>query len=402
MLRYADDKKEGERQVRRQSPAWMNNEGVLWRAGCLVASMACAPLLAQLPSYVRELYEVLLFFLVGWMGFCAGTYLELRVIRRVRYDTLALALFQAGAVLILVALASWPAMGWVESIGGGGKHPLWVCIALGAIAAVTLPSGSSVMSSRAERRKEGEQTLTVLSFFGNGLTIAWVAFLAAAPDGTVGFASSRAVLLGLGIGGVAGLILDRATRERGGGLEGIAFSTGILAVAFSLGARWDLGVFPIGAVAGVWLINATSRRLNVLEDVRRLRALLEGGLLVLLGATVPVNQVISSEGMIALGLGVGLSLCRFVGKLLGVRAGGRVFPRTEMGERGAVERAFMPQGGLAAAVAYALGLRGLLLVVVLCSILVNLGVSLLLEGSHGKAGKHGDRVAAWKAGGTTP
>lgn len=122
----------------------------------------------------------------------------------------------------------------------------------------------------------------------------------------------------------------------------------------------------------------------------------------LLGSTVPVRQVISSEGIMALSAGVGLSLCRFLGKLIGVRTGGRIFPRTEMGEREAIERAFMPQEGLAVAVAYALGLRGLLLVIVLCSILVNLGVNVVLEARHGNARREMDRVATWKAGGTTP
>lgn len=373
---------------------------MLWRAGYILTGVACAPFYTRLPWYAVELRDLLLFFLSGWIGFSAGIYLELRVIRKIRYDTLGLALFQAGTALILVALASWGALRWIE-MGGEGNDPLLLCVSLGVVAAVTRPSGSSILSGRAERRKEGERTRTVLSFFGNSVALTGMIFLTAAPGGTAGMASSRAVLLELGIGGAAGLILDRATRERRGPVEGIAFCMGILAVAFSLGARWGLGAFPIGAIAGVWLINATSRRLSVLEDVSRLEAWLRGGLLVLLGSTVPVRQVISSEGIMALSAGVGLSLCRFLGKLIGVRTGGRIFPRTEMGEREAIERAFMPQEGLAVAVAYALGLRGLLLVIVLCSILVNLGVNVVLEARHGNGRRDMDRVATWKAGGRT-
>ncbi|MFQ5886460.1 MAG: hypothetical protein ACE5II_04410, partial [Anaerolineae bacterium] len=96
---------------------------MLWRAGCILVGVVCAPFYSRLPRYVVELQDVLLFFLSGWMGFSLGTYLELRVIRRIRYDTLGLAFFQAGASLVMVALASWAVLRWMERIGGEGSHP---------------------------------------------------------------------------------------------------------------------------------------------------------------------------------------------------------------------------------------------------------------------------------------
>jgi hypothetical protein len=123
----------------------------------------------------------------------------------------------------------------------------------------------------------------------------------------------------------------------------------------------------------MWLINGTTRRIEVLEAVDRIRGIAEGTFLVLMGAVLPVASLLRSmDGLIALGLGLLLFALRFFGKTVGTGVGARMFTKLPTARRNGFGLTLLPQGGIAVAVAYGQGLSDVMMGGILISVLLAL------------------------------
>ena len=232
-------------------------------------------------------------FLGLWYGMVAGIDLDRRVLQR--RPGLPL-LFESGQISLFVAFVLLTGYAWV-------RLPLPFDLAV-SVPLVAILCGICLMERPFYERlgsgsKGGQQsrnwTTTLGSFSGILLvalgaaqvypgfyTIKW-----AGPDFEVGVGFSR-VVLGFALGALIGLLADLSLREEWG-TNGIAQ---ILVAASMIGGgvAASLGLEPlwVGWVAGAWLINATLRRLDVLDAVERGHAFARTGLQAVAGAALGV------------------------------------------------------------------------------------------------------------------
>ena len=206
-------------------------------------------------------------FLVGIFGLVVGCSIELRLLRHVSRPLLLLEI----GYLVLLGLGLW-ALSYGFSQGGVEGAVLWGVCGLGAACWVR-------QSGRGGKKKKSTGLLPSVSALV-GLLLAGVGVMQLRPGGfeiylPLGF-PSVVVVEGtwaewgscLVLGALVGLIVDLSTRSVSSGYLYYMIAVGLLLGSGIAGA---LGLEPlwVGAVAGIWLVNATMRRLDILRALEQ-------------------------------------------------------------------------------------------------------------------------------------
>ena len=227
-------------------------------------------------------------FLVGIFGLVIGCSIELRLLRQFSRSLL----LEIG-YLVLLGLGLWT-LSYGFSQGGVDRAALWGVYGLGA--------ACWMRQSRrgGSKKKKSAGWLPSASALA-GLLLAGVGLMQLRPGGfevrlPLGF-PSVVVVEGtwaecgscLVLGALVGLIVDLATRGVSRGHLYYVIAAGLLLGSGMAGA---LGLEPlwVGAVAGIWLVNATMRRLDILRTLEQgqdmVRTVLPGVAGWVLGATL--------------------------------------------------------------------------------------------------------------------
>ncbi|MCK5328202.1 MAG: cation:proton antiporter [Candidatus Latescibacteria bacterium] len=345
---------------------------------CLLSGLGLGLFLPPIPTLERTLHPILIF-LSGALGFFFGVKMELRILRKLSRVFLGLSLFQAFFTLLATALPLY----FVLGIWGGadpGMDLLRISAVLGIVASVTMSPTISLLSMRTERKWEAFRVVATMALFGNVVAFLFLGLLLmlrrgeaiSLPGVEIEGAAGR-LLVALICGGLVGCLADFANSKERFLHERIYLVVGVLLIG--AGAAAALGFPPVfvGMIAGMWLINGTTRRIDVLEVVDRIRGIAEGTFLVLMGAALPVASLLrSKDGLIALGMGVLLFALRFFGKTVGTGMGARMFTKLPTARRNGLGLTLLPQGGIALAVAYGQGLSEVMVGGILISVLLAL------------------------------
>ena len=263
-------------------------------------------------------------FLVGIFGMVVGCSVELRLIRHFSRPLLLLEI----GYLVLLGLGLW-ALSYGFSQEGVDGAALWGVCGLGAACWMRQSRGEGT------KKKRGTGWLPSASALA-GILLAGVGLMQLHPGGFVvslplGF--PPVVVEGmwaecgscLVLGALVGLIVDLATRGVSRGYLYYVIAAGLLLGSGMAGA---LGLEPlwVGAVAGVWLVNATMRRLDILHALEQgqdmVRTVLPGVVGWALGAALVAGGFEFSFGawvllvLIAVVPGMRLGAWHGMGKLL--------------------------------------------------------------------------------------
>ena len=207
-------------------------------------------------------------FLVGIFGLVVGCSIELRLLRHVSRPLLLLEI----GYLVLLGLGLW-ALSYGFARGGVDGAVLWGVCGLGAACWIRQSRRGA-----AKKKKSTGWLPSVSSLVG--LLLAGVGVMQLRPGGfeiylPLGFPS---ILVVEGtwaewgscivLGALVGLIVDLATRNVSSGYLYYLIAVGLLLGSGIAGA---LGLEPlwVGAVAGIWLVNATTRRLDILRALEQ-------------------------------------------------------------------------------------------------------------------------------------
>ena len=200
-------------------------------------------------------------FLVGIFGLVVGCSIELRLLRNTNRPLLLLEI----GYLVLLGLGLWALSYGLE---GMDRAALWGIYGLGAACWMR-------QSRRGNKKKKKSAGWLPSASALVGLLLAGVGLMQLRPGGfevrlPLGF-PSVVVVEGtwaecgscLVLGALVGLIVDLATRGVSKGYLYYIIAVGLLLGSGMAGA---LGLEPlwVGAVAGIWLVNATMRRLDIL------------------------------------------------------------------------------------------------------------------------------------------
>ena len=204
-------------------------------------------------------------FLVGIFGLVVGCSIELRLFRSTNRPLLLLEI----GYLVLLGLGLW-ALSY--GLGGVDRAALWGIYGLGAACWVR-------QSRRGNQKKKKSAGWLPSASALAGVLLAGVGLMQLRSEGfevrlPLGFPSI--VVEGtwaecgscLVLGALIGLIVDLATRGVSRGYLYYIIAVGLLLGSGMAGA---LGLEPlwVGAVAGVWLVNATMRRLDILRALEQ-------------------------------------------------------------------------------------------------------------------------------------
>ena len=345
---------------------------------CLLVGLTLGLLVPPISSLERALHLILIF-LSGSLGFLFGVKVELRILRRISRAVWGLSLFQAFFTLLVVTIPLTfilPIWGRTET----GVDLLRISAALGIVASVTMPPAVSLLSKRTERKRAVFRVVETMALSGDVVVFVFLGFLLMLQRGEaislvgieIGGAGGR-LLTALICGGLVGCLADFVSRRERSLQERVYLVVGVLLVGIGTAGALGVPSVFIGLIAGAWLINATSRRVAVLETMDRIRDFVEGTLLVLIGAVLPMASLLRSrDGLIALGVGVLLFALRLLGKTLGTGIGARMFVKMPKAQRKGLGGTLLPQAEIAVAVAYGQNLGDMLLFAVLLSVLLAL------------------------------
>ena len=254
-------------------------------------------------------------FLVGIFGVVVGCSVELRLLRHFSRPLLLLEI----GYLVLLGLGLW-VLSYGFSQGGVNGAALWGVCGLGAACWMRQSRGGGT------KKKKGSGWLPSASALA-GILLAGVGLMQLRPGGFVvrlplGF--PPVVVEGtwaecgscLVLGALVGLIVDLATRGVSKGYLYYVIAAGILLGSGMAGA---LGLEPlwVGAVAGVWLVNATMRRLDILRALEQGQDMVRT---VLLGVAGWALGAVLVEGGFELAFGVWVFLA-LIAVVPGVRLG---------------------------------------------------------------------------------
>ncbi len=251
-------------------------------------------------------------FLVGIFGLVVGCSIELRLLRHFSRPLLLLEI----GYLVLLGLGLW-GLSYGFSQGGVDRAALWGVYGLGAACWMRQSRRGGIKKKKIAGWLPSASALAGLLLAGVGLMqLRPGGFVVRLPlgfppvvvDGTWAECGSCLVL-----GALVGLIVDLATRGVSRGYLYYVIAAGLLLGGGIAGA---LGLEPlwVGAVAGIWLVNATMRRLDILraleqgQDMVRTvllgvagwalgAALVEGGLELAFGTWVLLALVAVVPGM---------------------------------------------------------------------------------------------------------
>jgi hypothetical protein len=345
---------------------------------CLLTGLGLGLFLPPIAALERT-FHLILIFLSGALGFFYGMKVELRILRNISRPFLGLSLFQAFFTFLAAAVPLYFLLGiWGEA--DPGMDLLRTSMALGIVVSVTMPSTIALFAGRRERKRETFRLVATMALFGNVVAFLFLGLLLMLRQGEVislpGIEIEGAVgrlLVALICGGLVGCLADFSSRQERFLHERIYLIVGVLLVG--VGAAGAFGFPPvfIGMIAGMWLINATSRRLELLETADRLRGITEGTFLVVIGVALPVASLLrSKDGLIALGVGVLLFVLRSFGKMVGTGIGVRMLAKMSIAQRNGLGLTLLPQAGIAVAVVYGQGLSDVMMGGILISVLLAL------------------------------
>ena len=207
-------------------------------------------------------------FLAGIFGLVVGCSIELRLLRQFSRSLLLLEI----GYLVLLSLGLWM-LSYGFSQGGVDRAALWGVYGLGA--------ACWMRQSRrgGSKKKQSAGWLPSASALA-GLLLAGVGLMQLRPGGfevrlPLGF-PPIVVVEGtwaecgscLVLGALVGLIVDLATR---GVSRGYLYYMIAASLLLGSGMAGALGLEPlwVGAVAGIWLVNATMRRLDILRSLEQ-------------------------------------------------------------------------------------------------------------------------------------
>ena len=204
-------------------------------------------------------------FLVGIFGLVVGCSVELRLLRNISRPLLLLEI----GYLVLLGLGLWTLSYGFSQEGVEGAALWGVC---------GLCAACWVRQSRRESTKKSTGWFLSASALA-GLFLAGVGLMQLRPGGfevRLPLAFPSVVVEGtwekygscLVLGALVGLIVDLATRGVSRGYLYYMIAAGLL---LGSGIASALGLEPlwVGAVAGIWLVNATMRRLDVLHALEQ-------------------------------------------------------------------------------------------------------------------------------------
>lgn len=232
-------------------------------------------------------------FLGLWYGMVAGVDLDLRVLLRRPGVPL---LFESGQISLFVAFVLLTGYAWVRlPLPFDWEVSLPLVAILCGICLMERPFYER-LSAGGKAGQPGRSWTTTLGSFSGILLVALGAAQVypglyeikwAGPDFEVGAGFTR-VVLGCVLGALIGLVADLSLREEWG-TNGIAQIL-VAAAMTGGGVAAALGLEPLwaGWVAGAWLINATLRRLDVLDVVERGHGFARTGLQAVAGAALGV------------------------------------------------------------------------------------------------------------------
>lgn len=227
-------------------------------------------------------------FLAGIFGLIVGCSFDLRLLKRLTKPLLWL---ECGHMILLVIGVWLLTYGFFQSILAGiagGGAVLWVVCGLGAAGWVRQ---SRVGVGRGQSRGVGWfPSVSAMA----GLLLAGIGLLQLRSGGFVirqPLTSTQIIIVeGLWeeilwcvvLGGVVGLIVDLSIREVRRGHLHYCIGAGLL---MGCGIAQVLGLEPlwVGAIAGIWLINATLRRLDLLKVLEQGQGLVRTILLGIMG-----------------------------------------------------------------------------------------------------------------------
>ncbi len=345
---------------------------------CLLSGLGLGLFLPPISTLERTLH-LILFFLSGAVGFFFGMKAELRILRKIPRAFLGLSLFQA----IFTLLAATVPLYFIFPIwreGNSGLDLLRISMTFGIVASVTMSPMISLFPGRTERKWDEFRVVATMALFGNVVAFVFLGLLLMLCKGEaisllgveIEGAAGR-LFVALICGGLVGCLADFSNSKERLLHERVYVLAGILLVG--AGAAGALGFPPVfvGMIAGMWLINATTRRLELLETMDRMRGITEGAFLVLMGAVLPTASLLrSKDGLIVLGLGLLFFSLRFLGKTVGTGMGARIFTKLPTTRRNGLGLTLLSQGGIALAVAYGQGLDDVLMGGILISVLLAL------------------------------
>ena len=345
---------------------------------CLLTGLGLGLLLPPIVALERA-FHLILIFLSGALGFFYGMRVELRILRNISRPFLGISLFQAFFTLLAASVPLYFLLG----IWGGvvpGMDFLRTSVALGIAVSVTMPSTIALFAERTERKRETFRLVATMAMFGNVVAFLFLGLLLMLRQGEaislLGIEIEGAVgrlLVALICGGLVGSLADFSSRKERFLYERIYLLVGVLLVGAGAAGAFGFPPVFVGMVAGMWLINATSRRLELLATVDRLRGITEGAFLALIGAALPVASLLrSKDGLIVLGVGVLLFVLHFFGKTVGTGIGIRMFAKQPIAQRNGLGLTLLPQAGIAVAVAYGQGLSDVMMGGILISVLLAL------------------------------
>ena len=264
-------------------------------------------------------------FLAGIFGLVVGCSIELRLLRQFSRSLLLLEI----GYLVLLSLGLWM-LSYGFSQGGVDRAALWGVYGLGAACWMR-------QSRRGGSKKKQSAGWLPSASALVGLLLAGVGLMQLRPGGfevrlPLGF-PPIVVVEGtwaecgscLVLGALVGLIVDLATRGVSRGYLYYMIAAGLLLGSGMAGA---LGLEPlwVGAVAGIWLVNATMRRLDILRSLEQgqdmVRTVLPGVAGWMLGAALVeggFELAFGTWGLLALVVvvpGVRLGIWHGMGQLL--------------------------------------------------------------------------------------
>ena len=162
----------------------------------------------------------------------------------------------------------------------------------------------------------------------------------------------RQLVLSCIVGGFVGMAADVLSRDE----RDMRPTSLLLFAVLGLGGglSWAYGLLPplVGAVGGVWLINATLRRMDIVELTQQSSDFFNGLLLVSVGAAMGFAR--GATGSLALVVvlgGLAFFAARLLGNIVGSNVGTRLARLPGDRPRWLFGVALLPQGGLTIAVA---------------------------------------------------
>ena len=252
-----------------------------------VAGLAGVVVGVSLPPGLRSSLEDLILlaiaFFAGWVGLSAGCGMDLRVLRRHPWPALAAELGQAAGVLVLMWVAVYLAVRSALVPEAFFSAPIVFMACALVVAGPSRVIGVLSRSSSGNKRGFWSPSLAALlailfAALGRGQQPPEVFTLgawggAALPD-TASFEGwGMQLLAGVLLGALIGLLCDLVTKRDFATTGLLYLIAGVVLVGSGVGAAMGLEPLLVGGVAGVWLINATLRRLDILHVLERANSL---------------------------------------------------------------------------------------------------------------------------------